>query len=383
MTPSARAPLPRGHWLIKVGSNILLSDQASVDRLTFASLVRGIDALKRQGIRVTLVSSGAVALGRRTLRGSPLERVPVRRDVASLQALAALGQPHLMRLWSEEFAHYEHTVAQLLFSRSDLDDRPRYLNARRALERLHQLGVIPVINENDTVATEELRFGDNDQLAAMTCGLVGADLLVILSDVEGVLDRQDGQLTARIVQEAADAPRLDEVAGGTSSGVGTGGMRSKVNAARIAARFGVPTCIAPGRKVGVLEALLGGEDVGTLLTAPPPGEHVVGKRVWLGAGARPQGQLVCDEGARSALLHRGASLLPRGVVEVRGEFQEGAVVELVSQDGGIAFALGVIHYSSEAARRLCGMRAEQIEEALGYRISDELVHRDNLVILAS
>lgn len=370
-------------WVIKIGSNALLrADRRGVDRVIFSSLVEEVVALLDRGCEVTIVSSGAVALGRSILG----EQGRGHRDIPSLQALAAVGQPELLRLYSEEFRHYDRKVAQVLLSRQDLDDRGRYLNARRALERMRTLGVVPIINENDTVATEELRFGDNDQLAAMACGVVGADVLVILSDVDGVFDvvidaRGERQFASRIREMAALDEALLRVAGPSVSGVGTGGMSTKVIAARGAARFGVSTVIAPGKRAGVIGALMRGEDVGTLLVAETGGpEALSGRKVWLSAGAVPVGEIVCDEGAHRAVMHKGASLLPRGVVSISGHFEEGDVVSLVKHGEKEGFAVGLAVYGSEAMRALVGAHTEEIEDRIGYRILDCVVHRDNLVL---
>lgn len=367
------------HWVIKLGSNVLLREAMQLDRPTFASLIQGMDALIKRGHRVTVVSSGAVALGRQALGG--LARP---KSIPKLQALAALGQSRLIQLYEREFGFYGRDVAQLLLSRYDLDDRHRYLNARHALQAVHEYGAIPIINENDSVATEELRFGDNDQLAAMTCGLAQAELLVILSDVDGVyeVDDSSGQrrFTTRISQIEAMSPHLDEIAGPSASSVGTGGMVTKIVASRIASRFGVPTVIAPGKRAGVLEALAQGQDVGTLLLPSSSVSAVAGKKVWLGAGAVAVGELWLDAGAVRALKERGASLLSSGLRKVVGEFDEGAVVDLMGPDGQ-AFARGVCVYPARDLRLLCGVKSDQIEAVLGYKIIDEVIHRDDLVVL--
>jgi glutamate 5-kinase len=363
-------------WVVKVGSNVMLRDDWRLDRVMFAGLIRGIDALMSGGAQVTLVSSGAVALGRQAMgvRERP-------RDVATLQALAALGQSRLMRLYEEELGYYDRRAAQLLFSRGDLDERSRYLNARSALEALRTFGAVPVVNENDTVATESLRFGDNDMLAAMTCGLVGADVLVLLSDVNGICEiegeGESRRLGERISSVAVEDEHLDEIAGGPLSGVGTGGMRAKVAAARVAARAGASTVVAPGRMPGVLEALARGEDVGTLMRAS--GEGVGGRKLWLSAGAMPVGSIWCDEGARRALVERGASLLPSGVVAVEGEFEQGAVVDIGV--GGEVFARGIAVYGASELAVIAGRRSEEIADLLGYRVLDVVVHRDALLVL--
>lgn len=368
------------HWVVKIGSAVFLRDARHLDRPAFAGLVEDVASLLARGKRVTLVSSGAVALGREHMGWPHADR----SDIPNLQAYAAIGQSRLMQMYADEFAHHGHKIAQVLFSRGDLDDRRRFLNARMALNQLHGLGVVPIVNENDTVATEELRFGDNDRLAAMTCGLVNADLLVILSDVEAVFDvetDEDGtrRFTERIAQIGADDPHLEAVAGPSVSGVGRGGMSSKVQAAQTAGRMGVPTVISAGKKRGVLTQIAQLDDIGTLIT-PGSGSALAGKKVWLGSGARPVGRLTCDEGAVRALTRRGASLLPSGVTDVDGDFAEGSVVELADGAGEV-FARGLTVYSSHEIRRIAGQHSEEIEEILGYRVLDTVVHRDSLVML--
>jgi glutamate 5-kinase len=368
------------HWVVKVGSAVFLRGARSLDRPAFASLVEDIAGLLAAGKQVTLVSSGAVALGREHLSWPEQDR----SDIPNLQAYAAVGQPRLMKMYADEFGHHGHKIAQVLFSRGDLDDRKRFLNARMALEQIHRLGVVPIVNENDTVATEELRFGDNDRLAAMTCGLAGADLLVILSDVASVYDVEidaagERQFTERISEIDADDPHLQEVAGPSTSGVGRGGMVTKVQAAQTAGRMGIPTVIAAGKERGVLRQIADRCDTGTLIT-PGGGSALAGKKVWIGASALPVGRLTCDEGAVRALTERGASLLPSGVVSVQGDFSEGAVVELVDGSGEV-FGRGLAVYGAEDVAQIAGHHSDEIEEILGFSILDTVVHRDSLVML--
>jgi len=369
------------HWIVKIGSSVFLRDERHVDRPTFAGLVRDVDALLRGGHRVTIVSSGAVALGRERL-GWP--EVDGDSDITDQQALAALGQSRLVQMYESELSHYDRKVAQILFSRADLDDRERFLNARRALQRVHQFGAVPIINENDSVATEELRFGDNDRLAAMTCGVEQADVLVLLSDVDGIYDVEETDQGERVFGDRLSAigvsdPKLDEIAGPSDSDVGTGGMVSKVIAARIAARMRAPTVVAPGKRSGILTRLEAGEDLGTSI-APGDREELAGKKVWLGASARAVGTIYCDRGAREAVVERGASLLPSGITEIEGEFGEGSVVELRDENGEL-FARGVAVYGADDLQRIAGRQSELIDEILGYRIFDCAVHRDSLVLL--
>jgi glutamate 5-kinase len=368
------------HWVVKIGSSVFLRDDRHVDRPTFASLVRDLDALANLDHRLTIVSSGAVALGREHLGWPDTNEAS---EIADLQALAALGQSRLVQMYESEFSHYGRKVAQILFSRADLDDRERFSNARRALWRVHDYGAIPVINENDSVATEELHFGDNDRLAAMTCSVERADLLVLVSDVEGIFEVVDEEgarsFGDRIPSVDVDDPTLDRVAGPAASAVGTGGMVSKVIAARIAARIGAPTVVAPGKEPGILRALRDGDDVGTLIE-PGERQQLAGKKVWLGAGARAVGSVVCDDGARRALVSEGASLLPSGVVEVRGEFGEGSVVEL-EDESAAAFARGVAVYDADDIRAIAGRHSSEIDEIVDEHIFDCVIHRDSLVVL--
>ena len=364
-------------WVVKIGSAVLLQrDAPRIDRPVFVSLVHGIDALLRAGHRVTIVSSGAVALGRQQLFGDARASRP--DELPDLQAYAAVGQPRLMAMWEREFAHHDRRVAQVLFTREDLDSRERYLNARLTLEALERLDVQPIINENDTVATEEIRFGDNDALAAMTSGLVRADRLVILSDVEGICERDGERLGARIPTIAADDPRLDDLVAPTLSAVGTGGMATKIDAARLSARLGATVWIAPGKRLGVLEALLQGESVGTRLDPRP--ETVQGRRVWIGAGARVRGSLSCDAGAVAAVRSRGSSLLAAGISEVEGAFGPGDVVDLRDPDGKV-FARGVVSYGADALREITGLQTIAVAETLGLESVAPVVHRDALLVL--
>jgi glutamate 5-kinase len=364
------------HIVVKIGSAVLLDGKDRVDRTTFVSLVADLNSLRDDGRRVTVVSSGAVALGRQRVARVSSDAAP---ELPRLQALAALGQARLIQMYDREFAEYGLRCAQILLSRSDLGQRTSFLNARMTLEAVHRLCVVPIVNENDTTATEELRFGDNDELAAMTCGVVGADLLVILSDVPGILEREGDEFGDRVPQIGSDDPRLDALAGPSTSGFGRGGMISKVASARIAARFGCPTIIAPGKRPGVLRDLLNGTDLGTLVL-PPDNVSLQGRKVWLGAGAMPTGAIECDSGAVRAVTERGASLLPTGIENVVGDFEEGEVVELVDA-AGRAFARGMSTYSSADVRKIAGHNSDEIADILGFKVLDAVVHRDNLLLL--
>lgn len=366
--------------VLKVGSGVLVHDGVRLDRGTFCRLVEQITHLMSAGIQVALVSSGAVALGRGRMG---VER-PDRQSLPRLQALAAIGQTALMQLYDSELAHYERRCGQVLLTRDDLDDRTRYLNARRTLRAIWELGALPVINENDTISTDEIRFGDNDHLAARVACLLEADLLVILSDVEGVFtaDPSLDPDAQRIDRMLANDPSLDGFVADTKDqleGVGTGGMITKISAARIAALRGIPTVIMSGKSPERLPELLAGDSVGTLLL--PTSTRQSSRKSWV-QSLKIRGRLRCDDGATAALQHRGKSLLPSGLVEIEGRFDEGEAVEICSKEG-IAFAKGLATYPSVDLRRIMGAQSAQIGTILGYHVSDVVVHRDDMVFFSN
>lgn len=374
-------------WVVKIGSAVLMREDGGIDRGAFCRLIESLAAVVAAGHRLVLVTSGAVAAGR--LRMSFNKRPTGGRSIPTLQALAALGQSRLMHLYEAEFSHYGVAVAQVLLTRDDFDDRRRYINARHALGALHGFNAVPIINENDSVGTDEIRFGDNDQLAAMVAAMVAADRLVLLSDIDGLYTanpKVDPDAT-RLPEVMAMDPSLDAMVGGTldpTGGFGTGGMRTKLTAARIAARTGIETIIAPGKQPRVLERLLTGDNqVGTLLTPSPQVDRLAARKAWIGLGVRPKGRVWCDDGAARAVCERGTSLLPKGVTRVEGEFRDGEAVELVQNNGepdGEAFARGLALYSADAMRRIAGHHSDQIEGILGYHILDAVIHRDDLVL---
>lgn len=325
---------------------------------------------------MVLVSSGAIlaGMGRLGLTERP-GSIPLK------QAAAAVGQSLLMRRYEEVFAPYGQKLGQLLLTQDDFRSRHRYLNARNTLFTLLHLGVLPIINENDTVAVEEIRFGDNDRLSALVATLLGADLLVILTDLDGLYTadpRKDPH--ARLVHEV---PRrstgLHFWADESGTGLGTGGMATKVRAARTAAAAGVPTIIANGLVEGILERIIRGETVGTVFQASA--SRMRSRKRWLAFATTRRGRIMVDAGAKEALIRNGKSLLPSGVISVDGEFEGGDVVSLCSIDG-VEFARGVTNYNAEQVKQIRGIRSDQIEDALGEKPFDEVVHRDNLVILA-
>lgn len=368
--------------VVKVGSNVLVGNGSSViDRPTFCGLVESLaNVANVAGRRIILVTSGAVAVGRRALFG---RSVPDERDtLAKLQALAAVGQPSLMHLYTREFEFYGMQVAQVLLTPYDLSERARFLNARRTLRALGRLDrVIPIVNENDTVAHDELRFGDNDNLAALVTNAVGADLLVILSDVDAVYDANPvDHPSARPISIAyGDDPALAELAGGPSAeGYGSGGMSSKVRAGRVACSSGVPTVIAPGRSAGILGRILSGEPVGTLLV--PSGDRLSARKAWIGFSTSPTGELHVDAGAAAALRSRGTSLLPTGVTQVDGDFGVGEVVEVVDPNGTVV-GRGLVAYAATDLIKIAGLPSRSIQSTLGFHNGDAVVHVDDFALV--
>ena len=354
--------------VVKIGSRLLAESPASRP----ATIADQVIALRRRGVEVVIVSSGAIALGvqRLKLPGRP-------HDLPSLQAAAAVGQSRLMQHWEHAFAVHEAAIGQVLLTHDDLGDRRRFLSARLTLRALLDHAVVPIVNENDTVATEEIKFGDNDQLAALVCNLVSADALVILTDVEGVRDASGVRMPIVRDIEREAVP----VAGGSTSGVGSGGMASKVGSARIVTRTGVPAIVAPGREPDVIVRVLAGEDLGTLFTPPGPGGSVLSSRKhWIAFGAKPEGRLTVDDGAIRALREGGKSLLPAGITAVDGDFELGTTVSVVSATG-VEIARGLVAYPAAELRKISGLQSAAIEARLGYKSIDEAIHRDDLVIL--
>ncbi|HEX2688536.1 MAG TPA: glutamate 5-kinase [Kofleriaceae bacterium] len=352
--------------VVKIGSRLVAESPAGRP----AVIADQIAVLRRREVEVLLVSSGAIALGVRQLR------LPARpRDLPALQAAAAVGQSRLMQHWENAFAVHDLAIGQVLVTHDDLGDRRRFLSARLTLRSLLDQGVVPIINENDTVATEEIKFGDNDQLAALVVNLISADLLVILTDVEGVRDGSGVRMPIVHDIDSEAAP----FAGGSTSGVGSGGMASKVSSARIVTRTGVAAVVAPGREPDILPRVLAGNDLGTLFV---PGPDVLSARKhWIAYGAKPAGRLIIDDGAARALRDHGKSLLPVGLVTVEGEFELGDTVSVVAKTTGLEIARGLAAYPAAELRKISGLQSAAIEATLGYKSIDEAIHRDDLVLL--
>jgi glutamate 5-kinase len=365
--------------VVKVGSRVLTRDDGTLDDGQVASIASQLAAACRSGRRVALVSSGAVAAGIGRLGWKKRPTV-----VAELQAAAAVGQSSLMESYHRALAPHGLPAAQLLLTAEDLQDRTRYLNVRNTLWALFQARALPIINENDTVAVDELQisFGDNDRLAALVTNLLRAPLLVLLSDVEGVFDGDPRDPQAKRLSVVTDLAHAQQqlVRDRTDDGrirLSRGGMASKLRAANIAAAAGENVVIASGRRPGVLTELLAGEDVGTLIL--PAGRAVDSRKRWIGWSAHPEGALTVDDGAQRALVSQGRSLLAVGVTQVEGDFVKGDVVSL--RDGqGREFARGLINYNAAEMRILAGQSTERIAELLGHCPYDEAIHRNNLVL---
>jgi glutamate 5-kinase len=361
--------------VIKVGSRVITGADAGLDAAVIGRLAAEVARLRAENREVIIVSSGAVAAGRKELG------IGVRpQTIPQKQAAAAVGQSRLMRAYEEAFALHNHKVAQILLTRDDLADRQRFLNARATLDTLLACGVIPIINENDTVVVEEIKFGDNDNLSALVTNLTEAHLLVILTDIEGLYDKDPRtNPDARHIPLVKSITReMERGAGGTGSTVGTGGMATKLAAARKVGRSGVPAIILNGMTPGLLERALAGEDIGTLFLAA---REVLNRRKhWIAYTLRPRGRIVVDGGAAEVLHQHGRSLLPSGISQVEGEFQRGTCVRVCGPDGA-EFARGITDYSHQEIAKILGHKSREIEEILGYRYGDEIIHRDNLVIL--
>ena len=364
-----------GCWVVKIGSALLTADGKGVARESLSTWVQQMSDRVLAGKQLILVSSGAVAEGMSRLGWQ-------RRPTAlhELQAVAAVGQMGLVRAYETCFMKRGLHTAQVLLTHDDLMNRERYLNARSTLRTLMALGVVPVVNENDTVANDELRFGDNDTLAALVANLVDAELLVLLTDQPGLFDADPRfDPGAKLISESrVDNALLEQVAGESASGLGRGGMATKVRAAGIAARSGAATVIAPGKAENILSRIASGEDVGTLLL-PTQGPEAARKR-WLAGQLQVRGRLVLDAGAVRVLRESGRSLLAVGVRDVVGNFSRGQVVSCVDEQGR-EVARGLVNYGSQEASGIKGKPSNQIREILGYMDDEELIHRDNLVLV--
>lgn len=361
--------------VIKIGSSLLTKGGRGLDKIAIADWVLQMATLRKQGVDVILVSSGSVAKGvwRLGLKARPT-------TLHELQAAAAVGQMGLVRTFDDNFQQHGLHAAQILLTHDDLSNRQRYLNARSTLLTLLDFGVVPVINENDTVATEEIRFGDNDTLAALVANLVEADLLIILTDQKGLFTADPSvNPNATLISEIhVDDDRLESMAGDSRSGLGRGGMSTKVRAARLAARSGAATVVAAGATVDVINVVLRGDEIGTHFL--PNLEPLAARKQWLAGQLQVKGQLVLDDGAVKMLKNNGKSLLAVGVKWATGEFERGELVSCLDLNG-IEVARGLVNYGSEETRLIAGKNSTEFEALLGYADDAELIHRDNLVLI--
>lgn len=360
-------------WVVKIGSALLTDGGRGLDQQAMAQWAKQIAELRQRGYEIVIVSSGAVAAGMTRLGWSSRPK-----SIHEQQAAAAVGQSSLVQAYEQEFQKYDLITAQVLLDHDDLSNRQRYLNARSTIRTLINFNVIPIINENDTVVTDEIRFGDNDTLAALVANLIEADTLCLLTDQDAMYDSDPRtNPKAQIIQErSAFDLELDSMAGDGGS-LGRGGMTSKVRAARIAARSGANTIIVGGSLPDVITQVAAGAIIGTLLYADQP--PLVARKRWLAGNLQAKGVVVLDDGAVSVLLKKGKSLLPVGVTSVEGSFTRGEMV--VCRDiKGREIARGLVNYSSDDTRKIIGKSSKDIEKHLGYKDFDELIHRDNLVL---
>jgi glutamate 5-kinase len=362
--------------VVKVGSSTLTRNgQLRVRK--FTDLARQLSHLVDDGRQVVLVSSGAIAVGSHRLGWDHPGR-----SIPEKQAAAAVGQIGLVELYQRRFDRQGKRIGQVLLTRVGLDDRERFLNARHTLQQLLRLGVVPIVNENDTVATDEIRFGDNDNLSATIVNLIGADLLIVLTDVDGFYEERPiaGRPKPRLLDVVEEiTPEIEAAAEGSDSEYGRGGMITKLQAARSAARSGAATVLCNGSPPDVIERVVAGESVGTLFL---PGDRLASRKHWLAFTSRTRGELVIDEGAARALRERGRSLLPAGITEARGDFGIGDVVVCVDP-AGAEIARGLVSYAAKDVARIKGLPTREIGRVLGFSNGDEVIHRDDLVVIGS
>ena len=359
--------------LVKIGSAVLTGSDG-LDLKIIDSLVQEMCDLTQRGFSIVLVTSGAIASGKHRLNiTDKLKSIPEK------QAAAAIGQGRLMRVYSKAFEKNNLFVAQILLTLSDLTDRQRYLNIRNTLSTLREWHVTPILNENDSVAVDEIKFGDNDNLAAMIANVVEADLFINLTATDGLYDcnPSESKRARRIPLVCEITDEIEAAATSATSSVGTGGMKSKIIAAKKVTSIGIPCIIAPGKTENVLTDIIAGKDIGTLFL--PQTSRLAGKKYWIANTLRPRGRLIVDDGAKKALLDAGKSLLPSGITAVEGEFAEGDPVNCIDSQGNL-LAKGLVNYNADDIRKIMGLKTSQIFQALGHKDYDEVIHRDHLVI---
>jgi glutamate 5-kinase len=362
--------------LVKIGSAVLTGAEG-LDLKIIDALVQEMSDLSHQGYSIVLVTSGAIASGKHRLNiTGKLKSIPEK------QAAAAVGQGRLMRVYSKAFEKKGLYVAQILLTLSDLTDRQRYLNIRNTLSTLMEWGVTPIINENDSVAVDEIKFGDNDNLAAMIANIVEADIFINLTSTAGLYDCNPSESKkAKLIGLVREiTSEIEAAATAEISSVGTGGMKSKILAAKKVTAIGIPCVIAPGKRKHVLTDILDGKEVGTLFL--PMADRLNSKKYWIAFTLRSRGRLIIDDGAKKALLDKGKSLLPSGIIDVEGNFDLGDPVSCVDSEG-TALAKGLVNFSSAEIRKIMGLKTSQIYQVLGHKDYDEIIHRDNLAITQS
>lgn len=361
--------------VVKIGSNILTDKKGGLNQKRIYAIARDVSEVSSRGHEVVIVSSGAVAAGMKKLG---LKEKP--KDIRLKQAAAAVGQSSLMWAYEKSFGDFNKKVAQVLLTREDFSERGRYLNSKNTLITLLSYGIVPIVNENDTVATDEIKFGDNDHLASLVSGLIDAERLVILSDVEGLYSSDPKKKPdAKIIPFVDEiTPDIELMAGGAGSAVGTGGMYSKILAAKKAISYGIIVNIISGRRKGLMQSLLSGIHHGTEFR--PQMKRISSRKGWIAYAIKPRGSLVIDDGAVDAIVKAGKSLLPSGIVRVEGAFGTGDAVYCIDRHSN-RIAKGIVNYSSTDIEKIRGKKTSEIETVLGYKYSDEVIHRDNLVIL--
>ncbi|HEX3033535.1 MAG TPA: glutamate 5-kinase [Thermodesulfobacteriota bacterium] len=362
--------------VIKIGSSVLTDENGELTEEIFDDIAREVSGIKSRSPEIIIVSSGAIAAG---MKKMGLSEKP--KEVSTKQAIAACGQSALMWCYEKAFSEFGEKVAQILLTHDSFSIRTRFLNARKTLFTLLRMGVIPIVNENDTVAVEEIIFGDNDNLAALITSLVEADLLVLLTDIDGFYSKDPRKYDdAELISEInVINKKVEEIAGETHGKTTTGGMKTKIQAVKTAAAFGVPTIIANGKKSGTLSDIFSGIELGTLFL--PAKEKLKSRKHWIAFTLKPSGSILIDDGAKKAIVNSGRSLLPSGVREVHGDFESGELIRCVDEIG-IEVARGLTSYSSDEIRKLRGAKTADIEKILGYKYSDEIIHRDDLVIVS-
>ncbi len=355
--------------VVKIGTKVIASKDKGIDRERIKDLAGQISDIQKNGPKVLLVTSGAIGAGMWVLG---LKKRPT--DLSELQAAAAIGQNYLMQIYSEYFMENGHVVGQILLTQEDFNDRKRYLNIRHTINALLAHNAIPIINENDTVATEEIKCGDNDRLSSLVVDLCGADRLILLTDVDGLLD-PDGNVIRRVTKIT---PKLLGLAGKSRCDLGTGGMASKIESARNVMNAGIECVIANGKKKGILAKIMAGQEAGT--TFKGQAIKYLAKKRWIAYSSRPKGSIAIDDGALKALKEKDKSLLASGIVSVQGRFSAGEVIS-VTDKAGREIARGVAGYGSDEMLKIKGFKSSDFEDALGYKGPDEAIHKDNLVIL--